>query len=47
VRAELHNRRRGDAVRMEIDSDADPEIIERLGTVFELDRCRFSRSTAR
>jgi polyphosphate kinase len=38
VRAELHNRRRGDAVRMEIESDADPEIIERLGTVFELDR---------
>ena len=38
VRAELHNRRRGDAVRMEIESEADPEIIERLGTVFELDR---------
>jgi len=38
VRAELHNRRKGDAVRMEIDSSADPEIIERLGTVFELDR---------
>ena len=38
VRAELHNRRKGDAVRMEIESDADPEIIERLGTVFELDR---------
>jgi polyphosphate kinase len=38
VRAELHNRRKGDAVRMEIDSGADPEIIERLGTVFELDR---------
>jgi polyphosphate kinase len=37
VRAELHNRRRGDAVRMEIESEADPEIIERLGTVFELD----------
>jgi polyphosphate kinase len=37
VRAELHNRRKGDAVRMEIDSDADPEIIERLRTVFELD----------
>jgi len=37
VRAELHNRRKGDAVRMEIDSAADPEIIERLGTVFELD----------
>ena len=38
VRAELHNRRKGDAVRMEIESAADPEIIERLGTVFELDR---------
>jgi polyphosphate kinase len=38
VRAELHNRRKGDAVRMEIESGADPEIIERLGTVFELDR---------
>ena len=33
VRAELHNRRKGDAVRMEIESSADPEIIERLGTV--------------
>jgi polyphosphate kinase len=37
VRAELHNRRKGDAVRMEIEADADPEIIERLSTVFELD----------
>src|SRR5271169_6194958 len=37
VRAELHNRRKGDAVRLEIESEADPEIIERLGTVFELD----------
>jgi polyphosphate kinase len=37
VRAELHNRRKGDAVRMEIEADADPEIIERLRTVFELD----------
>jgi polyphosphate kinase len=37
VRAELHNRRKGDAVRMEIESSADPEIIERLRTVFELD----------
>ena len=37
VRAELHNRRQGDAVRMEIESEADPEIIERLSTVFELD----------
>ncbi len=38
VRAELHNRRKGDAVRMEIESDANPEIIERLGTVFGLER---------
>jgi polyphosphate kinase len=37
VRTELHNRRKGDAVRMEIESDADPEIVERLRTVFELD----------
>src|SRR5579862_5738668 len=37
VRAELHNRRKGDAVRMEIEADADPEVIERLRTVFELD----------
>src|ERR1700722_13675981 len=37
VRTELHNRRKGDAVRMEIESGADAEIIERLGTVFELD----------
>ena len=36
VRAELHNRRKGDAVRMEIEADADPEIIDRLRTVFEL-----------
>ena len=37
VRTELHNRRKGDAVRMEIESEADPEIIERLRTVFELE----------
>jgi len=37
VRAELHNRRKGDAIRMEIEAQADPEIIERLRTVFELD----------
>ena len=37
VRTELHNRRKGDAVRMEIETDADPEIIDRLRTVFELD----------
>jgi polyphosphate kinase len=37
VRTELHNRRKGDAVRLEIDSDADPEIIARLRSVFELE----------
>jgi polyphosphate kinase len=37
VRTELHNRRKGDAVRLEIEADADPEIIERLRTVFEID----------
>ena len=37
VRTELHNRRKGDAVRLEIDSDADPEIVERLRTNFELE----------
>ncbi|HTW30592.1 MAG TPA: polyphosphate kinase 1 [Candidatus Sulfotelmatobacter sp.] len=37
VRTELHNRRKGDAVRMEIEAEADPEIIERLRTVFEID----------
>src|SRR6266699_1989878 len=37
VRAELHNRRKGDAVRLEIEAAADPEIIDRLRTVFELD----------
>jgi polyphosphate kinase len=37
VRTELHNRRKGDAVRLEIENAADPEIIERLRTVFELD----------
>jgi polyphosphate kinase len=37
VRTELHNRRRGDAVRMEIEADADPEIVERLRSNFELE----------
>src|ERR1700693_1447974 len=35
VRTELHNRRKGDAVRLEIESEADPEIIDRLRTNFE------------
>ncbi len=37
VRTELHNRRKGDAVRLEIEADADPEIIDRLRSVFEID----------
>ncbi len=37
VRTELHNRRRGDAVRLEIEADANPEIIERLRSEFELE----------
>ncbi len=37
VRAELHNRRKGDAVRLEIDGSAAEEIVERLRTNFELD----------
>jgi polyphosphate kinase len=37
VRTELHNRRKGAAVRLEIESDASPEIIERLETNFELE----------
>jgi polyphosphate kinase len=37
IRVELHNRRKGDAVRLEIETDADPEIVERLRVNFELD----------
>jgi polyphosphate kinase len=37
IRFELHNRRKGDAVRLEIESGADPEIVERLRVNFELD----------
>ncbi len=37
IRVELHNRRKGDAVRLEIESGADTEIVERLRINFELD----------
>ncbi len=37
VRTELHNRRRGDAVRLEIEAGADPEMIERLRVMFGLE----------
>src|ERR1700744_284854 len=44
VRAELHNRRKGDAVRMEIESGATEEMIERLQTNFELDPVQVFRT---
>src|SRR5271154_7206601 len=44
VRAELHNRRKGDAVRMEIESSASEEMIERLRTNFELDPMQVFRT---
>ena len=37
VRAELHNRRKGDAVRLEIECSASDEIVERLRKNFELE----------
>jgi polyphosphate kinase len=37
IRVELHNRRKGDAVRLEIESGADAEIVERLRVNFEVD----------
>jgi polyphosphate kinase len=37
VRTELHNRRKGAAVRLEIENSAPEEMIERLRTNFELD----------
>ena len=37
IRVELHNRRKGDAVRLEIESGADAEIVERLRVNFELE----------
>ena len=37
VRSELHNRRKGDAVRLEIECSASDELAERLRSNFELD----------
>ncbi|MGH9670193.1 MAG: polyphosphate kinase 1, partial [Terriglobales bacterium] len=37
IRTEIHNRRKGDVVRLEIEADADPEIVERLRSNFELE----------
>jgi len=43
IRVELHNRRKGDAVRLEIESGADLEIVERLRVNFELDEDQLFR----
>jgi polyphosphate kinase len=44
VRTELYNRRKGDAVRLEIESAADEEIVERLRTNFELEQWQVFRT---
>ncbi|MDR3746031.1 MAG: polyphosphate kinase 1 [Acidobacteriaceae bacterium] len=44
VRAELYNRRKGDAVRLEIESSAKPEIVERLRINFELESLQVFRT---
>ena len=46
VAEELHNRRKGDAVRMEIDAFASDEIAERLRTNFELEPWQVFRTKA-
>ncbi len=43
VRAELHNRRRGDVVRLEISAGADEELIDQLRVNFQLDRWQVFR----
>ena len=44
IRSELHNRRKGDAVRLEIASSAQPEIEELLRVNFELDESQVYRA---
>ncbi len=46
VREELHNRRKGDAVRLEIEASAADEISERLRTNFELEHWQVFRTEA-
>ena len=46
VAEELHNRRKGDVVRREIDADAPEEIAERLREKFELDPWQVFRTEA-
>jgi polyphosphate kinase len=44
IRVELHNRRKGDAVRLEIETGGDAEIVERLRVNFELEEDQIFRS---
>ncbi len=44
VRAELHNRRKGDAVRLEIEQAADPEVVDRLRINFEVEESQIYRT---
>src|SRR6202008_4660670 len=44
VRTELHNRRKGDAVRLEVEAGAAPEIIDRLRVNFEVDESQVVRT---
>ena len=44
VRSELHNRRKGDVVRLEIEQRADPEVIDRLRVNFELNESQIYRT---
>jgi len=43
IRVELHNRRKGDAVRLEIETGAAMEIVERLRVNFELEESQVIR----
>ncbi len=44
VREELHNRRKGDAVRLEIEAGADESMLELLRINFDLDRWQIFRT---
>ncbi len=43
VRTELHNRRKGAVVRLEIEADADPEMVERLRSNFDIEEWQVFR----
>ncbi len=44
IRSELHNRRKGDAVRLEIVADVHPEILDKLRVNFELEESQVYRA---